>query len=82
MARPPRHVPSPNPDGTAPRTLIQQLEERTTAMSVKELATLLSVGPNSIYDIIKAGRLPCIRIGTTVRLDPKEVADWLRRCAS
>ena len=33
---------------------------------------------DSIYKYAKAGRLPCFRIGTSVRFCPKAVADWLR----
>ena len=58
-------------------TLIEQLRTRNSALSVPELAELLSMGTRTIYTGIKAGRIPSIRILGTVRLDPQQIANWL-----
>lgn len=58
-------------------TIVEQLRTRNSALSVAELAKLLSIGSRTIYAGIKAGRIPSIRILGTVRLDPQQIALWL-----
>ncbi|MGP0099701.1 MAG: helix-turn-helix domain-containing protein [Terriglobales bacterium] len=47
-------------------------------MTAKQLASMLSVSAIAIYKYARAGRLPSLRIGTSVRFCPKAVADRLR----
>jgi excisionase family DNA binding protein len=58
--------------------LIENIESRETAWTVEELATVLSCSPKFIYKIVKQGKLKALRLGTLVRLDGKEVAEYLR----
>ena len=58
-------------------TIVEQLRIRKSALSVAELAKLLSMGTRTIYAGIKSGRIPSIRILGTVRLDPQQIAVWL-----
>jgi excisionase family DNA binding protein len=46
-------------------------------MTVPELADMLGVSKNGLYEQVKAGTLPGLRIGTTVRLNPRTIAKWL-----
>ena len=39
----------------------------------KEAARLLSVAPRTVYALVAAGRIPCVRIGRSVRLQRKTV---------
>jgi excisionase family DNA binding protein len=48
-----------------------------SAISVTDLAEILSMGRNTIYVMVRAGRIPSMRIGSTLRIDPAEVANWL-----
>ena len=59
-------------------TLIETLENMNTALTVEVLSRLTAISPKTLYKAIKAGRLPAYRIGGSVRLDPAEVAQWLR----
>lgn len=59
-------------------TLIQMLESRETALTVQEVAELLGVSDKHIYEMTADGRLPAFHVGRSVRLDPQDVADWLR----
>jgi putative molybdopterin biosynthesis protein len=59
-------------------TLIQVLESRREALTVQEVADLLGVSDKHIYEMIADGRLPAFRVGKSIRLDPQDVADWLR----
>jgi|SRR5581483_11577700 len=60
-------------------TLIQMLESRKTALTVHEVAELLGVSDKHVYDMTADGRLPAFHVGRSVRLDPQDVADWLRK---
>jgi excisionase family DNA binding protein len=55
-----------------------ELASRKGCMTVPELAEMLGVSKNGLYEQIKAGTLPGLRIGTTVRLNPRTIAAWLR----
>lgn len=60
-------------------SLPDQIERITHALTAAELAQWLGVSPISIYKLAKANRLPCFRIGSCVRFDPRAVANWLRK---
>jgi len=61
-----------------PATLAEQIERLGRALTAKELARILSVSTITIFKQAKTGRIPCFRIGTCVRFDPRAVANWLR----
>jgi excisionase family DNA binding protein len=63
-------------------SLPQRIEEIRRAMTATEVAELLAVSPITVYKMAKAGRLPSFRIGTSVRFDPRAVAEWLRANAA
>ena len=58
--------------------LLETIETCETALTVDELGNLLNTSPKTLYKAIKAGHLPAYRVGGSIRLDPKEVAEWLR----
>jgi excisionase family DNA binding protein len=60
-------------------TLIQVLESREKALTVQEVAELLGVSDKHIYEMSADGTLPAFYVGRSVRLDPQDVADWLRK---
>ncbi len=60
-------------------TLIDRLEGRQEALTVQEVADLLGVSDKHIYEMTADGTLPSFHVGRSIRLDPQEVADWLRR---
>ena len=59
-------------------TLADSIEERKSAITVSELAKIMQCSRGQVYKWIEQKRLPAIKIGTMVRLDPAEVADWIR----
>ena len=60
-------------------TIIDRLKSIERALTVSELAALLSMSQRTIYQHAAAGRIPALRIGGAVRFDPSEVAKWLQR---
>jgi len=61
-----------------PSTLADRIEHIGRALTAAELADMLNVSKITIFKHAKAGRIPCFRIGTCVRFDPRAVANWLR----
>lgn len=39
----------------------------------------IGVCPKTLFNLTKDKRLPCVRIGRTVRYDPKDVADFIEK---
>lgn len=48
-------------------------------VSVVEAAALLGIGKNTAYDLVRAGRLPHVRIGSRVRIPRESLHAWLER---
>jgi excisionase family DNA binding protein len=59
--------------------LTDQIERIPHALTAAELAQWLAVSRITIFKLAKTGRIPCFRIGTCVRFDPRAVASWLRK---
>ena len=60
-------------------SLPDRIEQFGHALTAAELAQLLAVSRITVFKMAKAGRIPCFRIGTCVRFDPRAVAQWLRK---
>jgi excisionase family DNA binding protein len=59
-------------------SIFEHLASADHALTVAELGELLSLGRTAIYDMVRRGAIPCIRIGYSVRFDPDEIAKWLQ----
>jgi excisionase family DNA binding protein len=59
-------------------SLADRVLEFETAITVQQLATILQCSRGQIYKLIDEKRLPALKVGTLVRLDPAQVADWIR----
>ena len=62
----------------ATSSLPDRIEQYGHALTASELAELLAVSRITVFKLAKAGRIPCFRVGTCVRFDPRAVAKWLR----
>lgn len=60
-------------------SLISQLETRATALTVKELAAILSVAPLTIYRMVQENQLQYVRVRGALRFDPSEIAMFLKK---
>ena len=49
------------------------------ALTAPELTQILNVSRAFIYRLAASGQIPSMRVGKTVRFDPKCVAAWLRK---
>jgi excisionase family DNA binding protein len=68
------------PVATAP---IPGLKDRILAferaLTAEEVATLFSTHEDTIRKSARRGDIPSFRIGTSVRFDPKFLAEWYER---
>jgi len=60
-------------------TIVETIENMDTLLTVDVLSKLVTISEKTLYKAIKAGRLPGYRLGGSVRLEPAEVAKWLRQ---
>ncbi len=66
---------SPNPHSMW--SLASKINNRKGAMTADELAELLGVSRLTILRRAKRGTIPSFRIGSCVRFDPANIAQWL-----
>jgi excisionase family DNA binding protein len=67
------------PEAPEALSLANRIERMGRALTADELAEMLTVSRITIFKLAKTGRIPCFRIGTCVRFDPRAVAAWLRK---
>jgi excisionase family DNA binding protein len=65
-----------------PHELASQIERYQRALTVSELASILTLSRQQIYCLVKRGHIPSIKIAGTIRLDPVITARWLRSLAA
>lgn len=64
------------------KTIIEQIEEMRCAFSLNKFAELTGISYDTAFDMAKDGRLPVMRVGSSIRLDPAIIAAWLRQNSS
>ena len=52
-------------------------EERKKLLTVKEVAAILRVNTDSVYEFIKAKKLAAVRIGT-IKIRPEALEDFIK----
>jgi excisionase family DNA binding protein len=59
-------------------TLADMVEAFENAITVQQLATILQCSRREIYKLVEQKRIPALRVGTMIRLDPGQIAEWIR----
>jgi excisionase family DNA binding protein len=54
-------------------------EDRALLLTVSEAAQLLATGKNTVYAMIRSGRLPCLCLGETrgYRIPRQAIEEWI-----
>ena len=55
------------------------LEGKRQALVVTDIAELLSISERQVYKLVAAHRIPCFKIGGSIRFDPVAISAWLRQ---
>jgi excisionase family DNA binding protein len=48
-------------------------------VTAREAARMLSLSERTVWGLSKAGELPTVRIGRSVRYDPRDLQAWIER---
>ena len=48
-------------------------------ISLNELQEILGIGRTKAYDLVTSGELPAVRIGRIIRVDMRDLTDWLEQ---
>ena len=59
--------------------IVQILEAKDQELKSAELAKLLGLTRQHIYKLAAEGTIPSFQVGTAIRFDPEQLAEWLRR---
>ena len=59
--------------------LADSLDRKTSALTVSDVAELLNISQRQVYKLVAEHRIPCFKIGGSIRFDPFAVALWLRQ---
>ena len=54
------------------------LEGKRHALVVTDIAELLRISERQVYKLVAAHRIPCFKIGGSIRFDPSAISIWLR----
>jgi excisionase family DNA binding protein len=55
------------------------LEGERRALLVAEVTELLNISERQVYKLVAAHRIPCFKIGGSIRFDPFAISVWLRQ---
>lgn len=48
-------------------------------MTVKEVAALLRVSPQTLYKMLEHRSIPAVKVGSQWRFDRDQIREWIRR---
>ena len=57
--------------------MLEELKAKQAALTVKELAKMLSLSERKIYKLAASNQIPHLKIGASVRFDPPALVIWL-----
>jgi excisionase family DNA binding protein len=55
------------------------LDGKRHALVVTDIAELLRISERQVYKLVAAHRIPCFKIGGSIRFDPLAISVWLRQ---
>ena len=61
----------------AERRLRGQTALEEPLLTVRELAELLGLREQTVYDWVAKGRIPCVRLSRSLRFDRSAIREWL-----
>lgn len=49
-------------------------------VDIKEIASMLSVKPSTLYQWAELGHIPCLKLNGCLRFDIDDVVNWVNSC--
>jgi len=56
------------------------ITDRPLLLKVGQAAALLGIGRSTAYELIAEGQLPCVRIGSVMRVPRAALEAWIASC--
>jgi prophage regulatory protein len=53
--------------------------EHSEWLSLKDVQHLVDIGRTKTYELVTTGELPAVRIGRCIRINRRELDEWLHR---
>jgi excisionase family DNA binding protein len=57
----------------------EQVPPTRLLLRVEEVAEALAISRSSVYELLRSGDLPCVRIGGSTRVSVEALREWIRR---
>jgi len=64
------------------QSIHMQLSKYKRLLTPAELADMLAISVKTIYARVKAGTIPAVHLGASIRFDPAVIAYWLQQRAA
>ena len=58
-------------------TIVETLRTRIGLIALKPMAQIIGSHYQTLYGRVREGAIPYTRVGSRIRFDPGQVADWL-----
>jgi excisionase family DNA binding protein len=55
------------------------LRSKGCAWTIDELVSVLTISKKTLYKMVATNRIPCIRMGGSIRFDPHQTAKWVEQ---
>ena len=65
--------------GTTAGGLSDCLDGKRHALVVTDIAELLRISERQVYKLVATHRIPCFKVGASIRFDPLAISVWLRQ---
>lgn len=59
------------------KTWVRSFDELPLALTVPEAANALRIGRNTAYQLVRCGKLQCIKVGRQLRIPKAAIQDYL-----
>ena len=59
-------------------TLLEKIGSLNTPVKIDVAAELLGLHPQTLYRWTRQGKLPSVKMGGAVRIDPGQLAEWVK----
>lgn len=54
--------------------------DQQSLLTYRQVAEILAVTERTIWSLVSSGRLPAVRFGRSVRIDPVDLQQFIERC--
>jgi excisionase family DNA binding protein len=72
-----RHRPSDRKALRQPLNRAPEASTRRLVLTVPEVAAELQIPASTVYDLIRRGEIPSVRVGKRIRVPKRRLEDWI-----